>query len=168
MIDLESRLEMGFRPNQAHTEVEVDTSCDVCLTEVPHGRDSFIKTDVGCIYCSVNCLSKDEPDHELLRTDPRDLTAGCAPKSTRHSAWGHDGSFRFKWQAKLWTLLNNIKKWFKRTFWRHKWDYRNPYDRYCSVCHRHEVVYSWNLTGSGIHRDHWVEHDEGDVEKHYE
>ena len=30
----------------------------------------------------------------------------------RYSAWGHDGSFRFKWQARLWTFMNYVKRIF--------------------------------------------------------
>lgn len=26
----------------------------------------------------------------------------------RYSAWGHDGSFRFKWMAKLWKFFNKL------------------------------------------------------------
>jgi hypothetical protein len=28
----------------------------------------------------------------------------------RYSAWGFDGSFRYKWQARLWSLIQKIKK----------------------------------------------------------
>lgn len=49
-------------------------------------------------------------------------------------------------------------------FGRHKWVYRNPYDRTCTVCARREVVYSLDMTDSG----RWDAIRDGDELKHYE
>lgn len=46
---------------------------------------------------------------------------------------------------------------------RHKWEYRNPYDRTCKVCGRHEVSHCW----AGSWGSSWWEvFREGDLDKH--
>lgn len=43
----------------------------------------------------------------------------------------------------------------------HRWVYRNPYDRTCSVCGRHEVEHRYYDT-----YDDWEVFSEGDSDKH--
>ena len=45
----------------------------------------------------------------------------------------------------------------------HKWEYRNPYDRTCSVCGRHEVSHCYSGEWS---RSWWECFDDGDANKH--
>jgi hypothetical protein len=61
----------------------------------------------------------------------------------------------------------NVRGWrwlLWKVFGRHKWDYRNPYDRTCKTCGRHEVVHAWNVTDSGW----WEVFQMGNERKHYE
>ena len=46
----------------------------------------------------------------------------------------------------------------------HRWKYRNPYDRTCKVCNRHEVSHCWDL--KSWNRSWWEIFDEGDATKH--
>lgn len=63
----------------------------------------------------------------------------------------------------------NVRGWrwlLWMVFGRHKWAYRNPYDRTCKMCGRHEVSHcadldSWN-------RAWWETWNDGDERKHYE
>lgn len=62
--------------------------------------------------------------------------------------------------------MNKVFELTRKIFWKHKWVYRNPYDRTCSVCGRVEVSYcsdleSWN-------RDWWEAHNDGKESLHYE
>ena len=52
----------------------------------------------------------------------------------------------------------------RRTFWMHRWEYRNPYNRTCSICDRHEVMHyhSWNPNARW-----WETFDKGNEAKHY-
>ncbi len=52
---------------------------------------------------------------------------------------------------------------------RHKWVYRNPYDRTCSICKRNEQVECWgdDFAARGMRaRGTWVEYNPGDISKH--
>lgn len=54
--------------------------------------------------------------------------------------------------------------WVKRVLKKHhSWVYRNPYDRRCSVCNRHEVSHcfpdNWNASW-------WEVFNDGDITKH--
>lgn len=56
-------------------------------------------------------------------------------------------------------MINWIKRLLAR---RHKWEYRNPYDRRCRICGRIEVAHcldDWS-------RDWWEVFNEGDPSKH--
>lgn len=56
-------------------------------------------------------------------------------------------------------MLEQLKAWFKRRG--HKWSYRNPYDRTCKVCKRHEVEYSLGF-GSAWFRSWWETYSNGE------
>jgi len=52
----------------------------------------------------------------------------------RHSAWGHDGSFRFKWQAKLWVIKQAIRDYFMLPVKTCKTcGYRNKLNSHCTL-----------------------------------
>lgn len=53
--------------------------------------------------------------------------------------------------------------------WPHRWKYRNPYDRTCKICGRHEQEECWadeyaryGMRARGI----WEVYNEGDPQKH--
>lgn len=50
----------------------------------------------------------------------------------------------------------------------HRWQYRNPYDRTCLICGRHEVNYTWTIypTNPMTQRGWWEAHSEGDPTAH--
>lgn len=58
-------------------------------------------------------------------------------------------------------------KWLRKLlFSDHRWEYRNPYDRTCAICGRHEVSHcrgmeTWNIAW-------WEVFDEGDPQAHKE
>ena len=53
----------------------------------------------------------------------------------------------------------------RRLTYRHSWVYRNPYDKRCRVCKRHEVMhYTHNRIGAKV--TFWDVFDDGDVTKH--
>ena len=58
-----------------------------------------------------------------------------------------------------------MKKLLWIIFGRHKWTYRNPYDRTCSVCGKHEIVYCSNVKGQS--NSWWEVFNDGDESKHY-
>jgi hypothetical protein len=45
----------------------------------------------------------------------------------------------------------------------HEWKYRNPFDRTCNVCGRHEVAFSWAWDWS---RTWWEVHTYGNKSAH--
>ena len=59
-------------------------------------------------------------------------------------------------------------KWLRR--WKkslHVWEYRNPFDRTCSVCGRHEVKYCNDIKDARDPFSGWWEvYSDGDAEKH--
>lgn len=57
-------------------------------------------------------------------------------------------------------MLNTLRRLFRR---RHRWQYRNPYDRTCRTCGRHEVAHGW---AAELHIWWWEVFDEGDQGKH--
>lgn len=62
-------------------------------------------------------------------------------------------------------MLNEMLGWLRKTFWRHKWVYRNPYSRRCKVCGEHEESYCMSL--DTWNRSWWETHNEGDHSKHW-
>jgi hypothetical protein len=67
-------------------------------------------------------------------------------------------------------MLPRLKLWFRKTFWAHKWKYRNPYNRSCVTCGRHEIEFSDNgkKPFDRTRGRHWWEaYNEGDETKHY-
>lgn len=56
-------------------------------------------------------------------------------------------------------------QWFAKVLLpMHQWKYRNPYNRTCQVCGRHEVRHRW---AGDAHRLGWWEvFDNGDINKH--
>ena len=63
--------------------------------------------------------------------------------------------------------MKKVLQWLRRHLWRHHWCYRNSYNRYCTVCGRHEVVFS-NGRYAFDERSWWEVFDEGQASKHYE
>lgn len=59
--------------------------------------------------------------------------------------------------------LTVMFRWIRRKLGMHEWEYRNPYDRTCEVCGRHEVQYCWSWDWGG---GWWESHDDGDTSKH--
>lgn len=56
-----------------------------------------------------------------------------------------------------------LKKVFRTIFWRHRWEYRNPFDRRCTVCGKHQVKHCWPCD---YLRDWWETWEDGDITKH--
>lgn len=52
--------------------------------------------------------------------------------------------------------------WLRKLLGLHVWRYRNPYDRTCSVCGRHEVAHCWAWGGNSW----WEVFNEGESRKH--
>jgi hypothetical protein len=52
--------------------------------------------------------------------------------------------------------------WFRKLLGLHQWKYRNPYDRTCKVCDRHEVAFSYDWSGPFW----WEVYSEGNPEAH--
>lgn len=48
----------------------------------------------------------------------------------------------------------------------HRWDYRNPYDRTCHICGRHEVEHRWHTEPGIGNRSWWEVFADGDPSKH--
>lgn len=63
-------------------------------------------------------------------------------------------------------MLRKLFDFLRKNFWSHEWSYRNPYNRYCTVCGRHEIVHS-NGEHGFAERTWWEVFDEGQKEKHY-
>ena len=57
--------------------------------------------------------------------------------------------------------------WMRHNLWLHKWEYRNPYNRTCSVCGRNEVEHCWPGDEFKLRAGWWEVFDEGDESKHY-
>jgi len=48
----------------------------------------------------------------------------------------------------------------------HQWEYRNPYDRTCKICGRHEVEHCWGMSYFEWNSGWWEIFDDGDLTKH--
>lgn len=62
--------------------------------------------------------------------------------------------------------MNKIISWLRKTFIRHQWDYRNPYNRTCKTCGRLEIAYYQSL--ETWNHSWWDAHVDGDKSKHLE
>ncbi len=66
----------------------------------------------------------------------------------------------------LFALVKLIDLWQS---WPHRWEYRNPYDRTCKICGRHEQEECWadEYARYGMRaRGTWEVYREGDPKKH--
>lgn len=60
----------------------------------------------------------------------------------------------------------NIKKFFKSVFYFHRWVYRNPHDRTCKICGKHEVEH-YSLGFANKRYNFWDVWVDGDEAEHY-
>lgn len=59
------------------------------------------------------------------------------------------------------TTLPLLRRLLRKPLRLHRWSYRNPYERRCLACGRHEVMHTWNTappSGSW-----WEVFDDGDA-----
>jgi hypothetical protein len=60
-------------------------------------------------------------------------------------------------------------KWFRRIFWMHHWDYRNPFNKVCKVCGQHQQMFCEDYKDAlKPHVGWWELISEGEESKHYE
>lgn len=61
-------------------------------------------------------------------------------------------------------MIATLHRWWRG---RHKWEYRNPYDRTCAICGRHEVQYcaDWRDVFDRF-KGWWEAHREGNPALH--
>lgn len=65
--------------------------------------------------------------------------------------------------ARIRIIASAVWVWVVGVAWMHRWHYRNPFDRECSVCGRHEVEHFRTTTS----RSYYEVFDYGVVEAHY-
>lgn len=64
--------------------------------------------------------------------------------------------------------MTKLLKYLRSILWRHHWQYRNPFDRTCKVCGRHEVGHSLPWNWNHRFKWWWEVFNEGNIERHTE